>query len=95
MVNKEQLFAISRERAKFVVEGAVSMLERKIYPFDQKNILPDVILPENVEQGSLQHTLFLFYACSMDSMRLATKVYEAVRNISREVDFENIPCLTT
>ena len=86
--------SVNIQRAIEVSRQAVSMLERKLPPFNQENLLPDVILPENITSGSLEHHLLLFYACGWDSRRDADKVYEAVRNMSQAVDLKEIPKLS-
>ena len=77
-------FKINKNKGIEVVEKSVFMLKEKSYPFDNKHVLPDTIIPENIKKGSLEHALLLFCSCSIDSMRPATKVYEAMRNISKE-----------
>ncbi len=84
-------FTINRERAEEVVTTSVSMLHDKVYPFDRENLLPDAIMPPGIAQGSLEHSLFLFYACSIDSMRLAQEVYRTMREIAGEIDLKKLP----
>jgi len=86
----EERFRLNYEKAIEVSRKAVAMLERKIPPFNQPNIFPDVVLPSGMEVGSLEHALFLFYACSLDSMRQAKSVYEAMRGIASETDLKEL-----
>ncbi len=83
-------FKINEERALHVAVNAVSMLDKGVFPFDRPDVLPDDILPEGMERGGLEHALFLFYACSLDSLRPAKKVYAAMREIAKEVSLENL-----
>ncbi|MFH1331756.1 MAG: hypothetical protein ABIH63_00535 [archaeon] len=87
-------FKLSKKRAEEVARKAVSMLEEKVFPFDRHDVLPDVVLPEGVKQGSLEHSFFLFYSCSIDSLRSAQKVYAATRSIANEVRLDRIYAYT-
>lgn len=78
-------FVINEKRAIEVAKKAVSMLEAKLPPFDKPDVMPDAIVPNGVKVGSLEHSLLLFYACSIDSMRSAQKVYKGMRDVAEEV----------
>jgi hypothetical protein len=55
---------INYSRAVEISRVALEMFDRKVYPFNQPNVFPDAIVPEGVREGSLEHALFLFYACN-------------------------------
>jgi len=87
-------FILNSEKALEVTEKAIAMLRSKQYPFNKEDTLPDTVLPEGIIYGSLEHSRLIFYACSADSMRKATHVYRAFRDISREVHLGNLCCLS-
>jgi len=75
---------VNKERAVEVSRAAISMLERKVFPFNQPDIFPDAIVPEWIEKGSVEHAFLITYGYLTDSMRKAVKVYRAIRDISKE-----------
>ncbi|MFH1210792.1 MAG: hypothetical protein V1645_02635 [archaeon] len=79
-------FALNKQRGVDVSLKAVSMLEEKVFNF----VLPDVVLPDGVEEGSLGHSRFLFFSCSIDAMRSAQKVYAAMRGMVKDVRLDMI-----
>lgn len=81
---------IDEKRAGDLAKKFVGMLEAKVYPFDDKDLFPDAILPEGIKEGSKEHALFLFYSCSVDSMRVAENVYAAMRDMASAVDIDKI-----
>ena len=81
---------VDEKRAGEVARKLVGMLEKKVHPFNDPNLFPDAILPEGIKEGSKEHALFLFYSCSLDSMRVAERVYAAMRGIVSEVDIKEI-----
>jgi endonuclease III len=74
-------FALNKKRGVDVSRKAVSMLEDKVFPF----VLPDAIMPDGIEEGSLDHSRFLFYSCSIDAMRSAQEVYAAMRGLVKDL----------
>lgn len=56
--------------------------------------VPDIIVPDAMELEGNNHALFLFYACSLDSMRRADLVYRAMRNLSKEVSPKDFSTLS-
>ncbi len=88
-------FKINEERALHVAISAVSMLENSVFPFDTPEILPDAVLPDGMKRGGLEHALFLFYACSLDSLRPAKKVYKAMRGIVKDIDLKDLNLYAT
>ena len=66
------------------------MLERKEPPFDREDVLPDAILPLGIEPKSQEHALYLFYGCSLDSMRRAEDVYDFMRELAKKVDLKDL-----
>jgi len=77
-------------KAVKVSRAAVGMLERKVYPFNLPDLFPDAIVPNRIEKGSYEHALYLFYACSLDSMRESKSVYKRVRELHKHLDFSTI-----
>jgi hypothetical protein len=79
-----QIFPTDYNKAREIAVSAIEMMRLKRFPFDRDltSLFPDSILPEGIEQGSREHALFLFHAVSIDSMRQAEKVYEAMRALS-------------
>lgn len=80
-------------RGKEVAKAAIAMKTLGGYPFNLPGVFPDAIIPEGVNAGSLEHALFLFYACNFDSSQRATVVYEEMRNLTKRVDFKEFPKL--
>jgi len=86
----DPVFRLEQYRADEVAVKFVEMLKRKIFPFDNDQLFPDAILPEGFKIGSREHALFLFYSCSLDSMRKADNVYSAMREIVSAIDIRDI-----
>ncbi len=86
-------FVLNVDRAREVARAAVSMLKRRIYPFDKER-MPDKIIPDGIKRGSLEHAFLIFYACSTDSMRQAKEVYRAFRSISQGRDLSELFALS-
>ncbi len=85
-------FKINKEKAIEVTKKSVFMLKKKSYPFDNEHVLPDTILPDNIQEGSLEHILFLFYTCSIDSGKSSKKVYETMREITKLIRLDRLYC---
>lgn len=83
------------ERAVEVSRKAISMLEKKVFPFDQPDLFPDAIIPKGVKKGSYEHSLYLFHACSLDSMRESKSIYRRARELSSHLDFSEMHDLRT
>jgi len=81
-------FSVNADRALWLARTSIGMLEAKVYPFD-RNRIPDAIVPEGIEEGSLEHALLLFYGCCLDANRNSEKVWEAARAIAREIDLRD------
>jgi hypothetical protein len=79
-------FALNKKRGVDVSLKAVSMLEEKVFPF----VLPDTVLPGGIKEGSLDHSRFLFFSCSIDAMRSAQKVYAAMRGMVKDVKLDRV-----
>ncbi len=77
--------SIDYKRATEVAKHVVGMMYTKKYPFNISNIFPDESPPKNIEEGSLEHALYIFYSCSSDSMRPAEQVYESIDRIAKKV----------
>jgi len=76
---------VNYTRAAEISVALVKMLHEKVHPFNQENLFPDAIVPEKVAPGSLEHSQFIFYGCSLDSMMVADLVYSGMRGISQDV----------
>ncbi|MEK6886134.1 MAG: hypothetical protein AABX17_04165 [Nanoarchaeota archaeon] len=74
------------KRGVEIARAAIEMKEQRRYPFNQPDIFPDAIVPEGVKVGSLEHALFLFYACNFDSSQRAVVVYDSLRQIASKID---------
>ena len=74
---------VNYEKAVEVAKAALFAKEQKIPPFNRNQLFPDAIIPENIEEGSKEHALFLFHSVSIDSMRQAKQVYKAMREIKK------------
>lgn len=81
---------LDREKGVWISKQAVKMLQNNEFPFDKPEVIPDAIIPKNVEKGSLEHALYLFYAVNFDSRRLARKVYASARAVVEEVGAREI-----
>jgi len=73
------------ERAVEVAKAAIGMLERKTPPFNKENLFPDADIPDGVPKE-----FFLFYGCSLDSMRRADEVYKVLRALARKTDISRL-----
>jgi len=85
---------VNYQKAVKIAKAAIGMFERREYPFNQTNLFPDAIVPQGITQGSLEHSLFLFYACNFDSSQRATIVYESLRNVAENLDFSLLPLMS-
>ncbi len=83
-------FKLHYDKAVEVSKIAVGMLERKVFPFDKTDVLPDAILPPDIEPKSQEHALFLFYGCSLDSMRRAEDVYNFMGVLAQRIDLRDL-----
>ncbi len=86
----EKQIIINRERLSQVARAGIRMLDSRSPPFDRDGLFPDAVVPEGVKEGSLEHALFLFYGCSLDSMRQAEDVYSNVRKLSSRFDLTKL-----
>jgi hypothetical protein len=80
-------------RAVEISRAAVDMLHRRDYPFSLPQPFPDAIVPEGINKGSLEHSLFLFYACNFDSSMRANVVYESMRGVASNIDLTLLPLM--
>ena len=71
------------EGALKLSRAAIAMLHEKCPPFNKDNLFPDAIVPEGMKCGSQEHLVYLFHSISIDSMRQANKVYEAMQDLSK------------
>ncbi len=75
------------KKAKEVVKNVISMSQTEMFPFQKtEELFPDAILPRGIDIGSREHSLFLFYGCGLDAMRLADQVYKGIRGLASEID---------
>jgi hypothetical protein len=77
-------------RAVEVSRALLGMLEQKVYPFNQRNLFPDKMIPKGIGPGSQEHALMLFFACSLDSMDISERVYRRTRELVSQLDKANI-----
>jgi hypothetical protein len=81
---------VNYSKAVEVAQKATLMLRTKTPPFNRANLFPDAIIPAGIKQGGQDHSLIIFYGCSLDALWPADKIYEAVRNISQETDLRKL-----
>lgn len=96
---------INYKRAREVSLRVLSMMKEEVFPFNRdvhgrylsgsrESLFPDAIVPDDLEVGSKEHALLLFYGCGLDSMKLADQVYRGVRGIANEVALVDLHKLT-
>lgn len=85
---REVEIKVDYEKATRLAKTLVSMYHDKKPPFQIPNLFPDAIVPEGTKVGSKRHALFLFYACSMDSMVQANEHYSNMRDLFSKLDFQ-------
>ncbi|MBD3253365.1 hypothetical protein GF386_06535 [Candidatus Pacearchaeota archaeon] len=76
-------------RAKKLVDIVFTMAKgrtEKKGPFQRENLYPDAVVPESLEQGSKEHSLYLFYSCLLDSMTQANTLYKAMRKLAEDLN---------
>jgi hypothetical protein len=91
---KDDGIRVNYKKAKHLAVEAIGMFERQEYPFNQPNPFPDAIIPNGITPGSLDHALFLFYACNFDSSQRAKIVYESLRKVAENLDFTLLPLMS-
>jgi hypothetical protein len=62
-----------------VTRGAISHYKQKKYPFNIPDLFPDAVVPRNIEPGSFEHSLYLFYACGTDMITESRQHYTGFR----------------
>ena len=80
-------------RALDISQKAIAMMRERTYPFNLDQPFPDAIVPSGIKESSLEHALFLFYACNFDSSSRATVVYESMRAIASNLDLTLLPLM--
>ncbi|MEE9525046.1 MAG: hypothetical protein V3V78_00385 [Candidatus Woesearchaeota archaeon] len=81
---------LNRDRAIDISKKAIEMLKSKQPPFNDPEVIPEMVLPKGVEKYSLDQALHLFNGVSMDSLRDSAEVYRISRRMVEEAGALNI-----
>lgn len=75
---------VDKRKARDLAEKLVTAYREKEFYFRLNRKVPETILPKGIETGTLEHSLYLLYAVSLDSMRQSEYVYGAARRLVTE-----------
>ncbi|MFA5174054.1 MAG: hypothetical protein WC438_02640 [Candidatus Pacearchaeota archaeon] len=76
-------------KAREILFKIFAMMEDKTFPFDQPDLFPDAVVPEQVKAGDIEHARYLFHAISLDRNRPSPRVYSAMKNILSKLETLN------
>jgi hypothetical protein len=77
---------IHKDKCIEVADKAINMLRAGKFPFDKaEKVRPEAILPKGMEQGSLDHAIYLFCSVGLDASKKAEHLYKGARAIFEEV----------
>jgi len=79
------IIEIDYQKVEEITKKAIAAKNKGDFPFNKEQIFPDAIVPNNLEEGSKEHALFLLYSVSIDSMKPSTEVYSAMRRLTEEL----------
>ncbi|MFH1510742.1 MAG: hypothetical protein ABIF10_03545 [Candidatus Woesearchaeota archaeon] len=65
-----------------VAEKLISSLRNREGIFQKNDLIPELINPQGIEPGSLEHSLYIFYGAALDSLRGSQKVWNAARKMA-------------
>ena len=71
---------VDYKRASQLAKFIISQKENPLI-FRGSETFPDSIVPHGLERGGFEHSLYLFHAVSVDSMRQSEKVYQSMQEI--------------
>lgn len=90
MTKERSQIRVDKDKLADMITSLTDAYQNKTHIFRFEDLVPELELPENVEEGSLEHSLFLFTSILFDSRRDSKVVYLAGRTLSEKYDLTSM-----
>lgn len=83
-------YEVDKQAGADLANRLVSASENKTGIFQREGLVPELTYPKNVQQGTLEHGLYLIYGCQYDSLRQSVQVWNKVRTLAEKGFFATL-----